>query len=61
MIAVVIYASGFWPDIKTWFSRGIIVPHQFVKAIGDVVVISRNAVPVRDEEPELPTEQEDLV
>ena len=41
-------------------ARGIIVPHQFVKAIGDVVVISKNAVPVKDEEQELPIEQEDL-
>lgn len=42
-------------------ARGIIVPHQFVKAIGDVVVISRNAVPVRDDEQDLPIEQEELV
>lgn len=43
-------------------ARGIIVPHQFVKAIGDVIVISRSAVPVRDEE-DLPVsgEQEELV
>lgn len=41
-------------------ARGIIVPHQFVKAIGDVVVINKNAVPVREEE-DLPVEQEDLV
>lgn len=31
-------------------ARGIIVPHQFNKAIGDVVIINRNAVPVRQEE-----------
>lgn len=34
-------------------ARGIIVPHNFVKAIGeDVVIISKNAVPVgvREEE-----------
>lgn len=44
-------------------ARGIIVPHQFIKAIGDVVVISKNAVPVKDEDDELPLEQEsqDLV
>lgn len=30
-------------------ARGIIVPHQFVKAIGDVVIISKNAVPMKDE------------
>lgn len=27
-------------------ARGVIVPHQFVKAIGDVVVISKSAIPV---------------
>jgi sporulation protein YlmC with PRC-barrel domain len=39
-------------------ARGIIVPHQFIKAIGDVVVISKNAVPVKEEDEELPIEQE---
>jgi sporulation protein YlmC with PRC-barrel domain len=39
-------------------ARGIIVPHQFVKAIGDVVVISKGAVPVKEESDELPIEQE---
>jgi sporulation protein YlmC with PRC-barrel domain len=27
-------------------ARGIIVPHQFIKAIGDIVIINKNAVPV---------------
>jgi len=31
-------------------ARGIIVPNQFIKAIGDVVLINRNAVPVQKEE-----------
>lgn len=30
-------------------ARGVIVPHQFVKAIGDVFIISRAAVPSREE------------
>jgi len=44
-------------------ARGIIVPHQFIKAIGDVIVISKNAVPVKEESEELPieTEAQDLV
>ncbi|MBI2662536.1 PRC-barrel domain-containing protein [Candidatus Woesearchaeota archaeon] len=29
-------------------ARGVIVPHQLVKSIGDVVIISRNAVPSGD-------------
>lgn len=28
-------------------ARGVIVPHQFVKAIGDVVVVARTAIPER--------------
>jgi len=30
-------------------ARGVIIPHQFVKAIGDVVVINKSALPARDE------------
>lgn len=30
-------------------AKGVIIPHQFVKAIGDVVVVSRNALPAREE------------
>ncbi len=28
-------------------ARGIIVPHQFIKAIGDIFIIDKNAVPVQ--------------
>lgn len=31
-------------------ARGIIVPHNFVKAIGDVFVVSKSSLPIRDEE-----------
>ena len=31
-------------------ARGVIIPHQFVKAIGDVMVISRSALPIQQEE-----------
>ena len=34
-------------------ARGIIVPHQFIKAIGDIVIINKNAVPIRQEAEEL--------
>ena len=40
-------------------ARGIIVPHQFIKAIGDIIIINRNAVPVRSEEEELGSFEED--
>lgn len=42
-------------------ARGIIVPHQFVKAIGDVIVINRNAVPVREDGDLSVADQEELV
>ncbi len=31
-------------------ARGIIVPHQFIKAIGDIVIVSKNAIPIQKEE-----------
>ncbi|MEK6820695.1 MAG: PRC-barrel domain-containing protein [Nanoarchaeota archaeon] len=30
-------------------ARGIIVPHQFVKAVGDVFIVSRASLPIREE------------
>ena len=43
-------------------ARGIIVPHQFIKAIGDVVLISRNAVPLQaGSEEDLPLDEADMI
>lgn len=42
-------------------ARGIIVPHQFIKAIGDIVIINRNAVPIQNDEDDLPLEEDDLI
>jgi len=42
-------------------ARGIIVPHQFIKAIGDIVIINKNAVPIQQEEEELPLEEDELM
>ncbi len=39
-------------------ARGLIVPHQFVKAIGDVIVVSKSAVPSKEEVSEEATEEE---
>ena len=41
-------------------ARGIVVPHQFIKAIGNIVIINRNAIPVQTEE-DLPLEEEDFI
>jgi len=30
-------------------AKGVVVPHQLVKAVGDVMIISRNAVPNYEE------------
>ena len=34
-------------------AKGIIVPHQFVKAIGDVVVINKSAIPAKEDAEEV--------
>ena len=31
-------------------ARGVIIPHQFVKAIGDVVIVSRASLPLEEGE-----------
>ena len=31
-------------------AKGVIIPHQLVKAVGDVVVINKSAIPSYDEE-----------
>jgi sporulation protein YlmC with PRC-barrel domain len=30
-------------------ARGVVIPHQFVKAIGDVLVVNKTSLPARDE------------
>ena len=30
-------------------ARGVIIPHQFVKSIGDVLIVNRASLPVREE------------
>lgn len=35
-------------------ARGVIIPHNFVKAVGDIIIINKTAIPTREleEEPE---------
>ena len=33
-------------------AKGVIVPHQLVKAIGDIIIISKSAIPSYEEESE---------
>ncbi|NPE27210.1 hypothetical protein HNV12_04380 [Methanococcoides sp. SA1] len=42
-------------------ARGIIVPHQFIKAIGDIIIINRNAVPVRQDEEDFSLEEDEVL
>ena len=37
-------------------ARGVIVPQQFLKAIGDILIISKNAVPLKEEDDEMSAE-----
>jgi len=39
-------------------ARGIIVPHRFIKAIGDVVLINRSAIPIQEQKEDIPLEEE---
>lgn len=40
-------------------AKGVIVPHQMVKAIGDVMIINKAAIPTYAEEEEKPVEIEE--
>ena len=37
-------------------ARGVIIPHQFVKAIGDVFVVNKSSLPVRESSEEISSE-----
>ncbi|MBM3232901.1 hypothetical protein FJZ18_01910 [Candidatus Pacearchaeota archaeon] len=39
--------SGFVSSLGG--ARGVVIPHQFVKAIGDVFVVNKASLPARDE------------
>ena len=42
-------------------ARGVIIPHQFVKAVGDIIIVNKASLPLMDELPspeeEVPEEQ----
>ena len=39
-------------------AKGLIIPHQYVKAVSEVIIISRNAIPIQEDisADELPVE-----
>lgn len=30
-------------------ARGVVIPHQFVKAIGEVIIVNKGSLPIRDD------------
>jgi len=34
-------------------ARGVIIPHQFVKAMGDVIIVNRSSLPSKDDSMDL--------
>ena len=34
-------------------ARGVVIPHQFVRAVGDVVIVNKASLPMRSEPEEL--------
>ncbi|MEK6854971.1 MAG: PRC-barrel domain-containing protein [Nanoarchaeota archaeon] len=38
-------------------ARGVIIPHQFVKAIGDVIIVNKQSLPAREEAEFAPEEE----
>ena len=40
-------------------AKGVVVPHNLVKAIGDIMIISKAAVPAYEEEPIAPEMEEE--
>ena len=41
-------------------ARGVVVPHQLVKAVGDIMIISKNAVPSYEEQLDEDSSMDDL-
>lgn len=42
-------------------ARGVIVPHQFVKAVGDIFIVTKSSLPIREEmEEEVEVEPEEV-
>jgi sporulation protein YlmC with PRC-barrel domain len=42
-------------------ARGVIIPHQFVKAVGDIFIVNKASLPIMDEEAmteEAPSDEE---
>ena len=51
-------SSGFTSSLGG--ARGVIIPHQFVKSIGDVFIISKGNLPGKDEVGEMSSDEVNL-
>ncbi|MFH1290229.1 MAG: PRC-barrel domain-containing protein [Nanoarchaeota archaeon] len=38
-------------------ARGVVIPHQFVRAIGDIVIVNKSSLPIRTEASEFSSEE----
>ena len=38
-------------------ARGVVIPHQFVRAVGDIVIVNKNSLPMKAQSEELVTEE----
>jgi sporulation protein YlmC with PRC-barrel domain len=45
--------SGF---LSMFGAKGVVIPHQFVRAIGDIIIVNKNSLPAKAEAPELTAE-----
>ncbi|MBS3072060.1 PRC-barrel domain-containing protein [Candidatus Pacearchaeota archaeon] len=36
-------------------ARGVIIPHQFVKAVGDIIIVNKGSLPSHDDSLEVPS------
>jgi len=41
-------------------ARGVIVPHQFVKAIGDVFIVNKGSLPLREDHSDLGSGEDEV-
>jgi len=40
-------------------ARGVVIPHQFVKAVGDVFIVNKGSLPLREESLDIDIAQEE--
>jgi sporulation protein YlmC with PRC-barrel domain len=40
-------------------ARGVIIPHQFIKAVGDIIIVNKSSLPLQTESPEVDLSKEE--